>query len=95
MTMPTMPKRDKESSMATLRHFFDTLATCHAATVNSLHSVCARKYDTSDGKTSELSIQQAQDLLGSIDTFTSWASAIGPCSEPSLYLPSGGLLLSE
>ena len=91
----TMSKRDQEPSMATLRHFFDTLATRHAATLNSLHSLRTRKHDTSDGNTPELSIQQAQDVLGSIDTSTSWASAIGPCSEPSLYLPGGGLFLIE
>jgi hypothetical protein len=91
----TMLKRDQEPSMATLRHFFDTLATRRAARLNSLHSVRTRRHDTSDAKTPEPSIQQSQDLLGSIDTSTSWASAIRPCSEPGLYLPSCGLIPIE
>ena len=42
--------------------------TRHAAPLNAFQSVPGRKHDTSDGKTPGLSIQQARDLLGSIDT---------------------------
>ena len=51
-----------------MRHFFDTLLIRHAAPLNPFQSVRGRKHDTSDGKTPGLSIQQARDLLGSIDT---------------------------
>ena len=44
------------------------LVTRHAAPLNPFQSVRGRKHDTSDGKTPDLSIQQARDLLRSIDT---------------------------
>lgn len=58
----------KNQALAALRHFFDTLVTRHAAPLNPFQSVRGRKHDTSDGKTPGLSIQQARDLLASIDT---------------------------
>ena len=58
----------KNQALAGLRHFFDTLVTRHAAPLNPFQSVRGRKHDTSDGKTPGLSIQQARDLLSSIDT---------------------------
>ena len=57
----------KNQALAALRDFFDTLVTRHAAPLNPFQSVRGRKHDTSDGKTPGLSIQQARDLLGSID----------------------------
>ena len=64
------PRRqlDQNQALAALRHFFDTLVTRHAAPLNPFQSVRGRKHDTSDGKTPGLSIPQARDLLGSIDT---------------------------
>ena len=58
----------KNQALAALRYLFDTLVTRHAAPLNPFQSVRGRKHDTSDGKTPGLSIQQARDLLGSIDT---------------------------
>ena len=58
----------KNQALAALRHFFDTLVTRHAAPLNPFQSVRGRKHDTSDGKTPGLSIPQARDLLGSINT---------------------------
>ena len=58
----------KNQALAALRHFFDTLVIRHAAPLNPFQSVRGRKHDTSDGKTPGLSIQQARDLLASIDT---------------------------
>ena len=58
----------KNQALAALRHFFDTLVTRHAAPLNPFQSVRGRKHDTTDGKTPGLSIQQARDLLHSIDT---------------------------
>ena len=58
----------KNQALAALRHFFDTLLIRHAAPLNPFQSVRGRKHDTSDGKTPGLSIQQARDLLRSIDT---------------------------
>ena len=70
-----------------------------AATLNSFQSVRARKHDTSDGKPPELTIQQARDLLGSIDT--SHVVSLhepprsGPARDPGLFLPGGGLFPIE
>ena len=58
----------KNQALTALRHFFDTLVTRHAAPLNPFQSVRGRKHDTTDGKTPGLSIPQARDLLGSIDT---------------------------
>ena len=58
----------KNQALAALRHFFDTLVTRHAAPLNPFQSVRGRKHDNSAGKTPGLSIQQARDLLISIDT---------------------------
>ena len=58
----------KNQALAALRHFFDTLVTRHAALLNPFQSVRGRKHDTSEGKTPGLSIPQARNLLGSIDT---------------------------
>ena len=58
----------KNQALAALRHFFDILVTRHAAPLNPFQSVRGRKHDTSDGKTPGLSIQQARNLLASIDT---------------------------
>ena len=58
----------KNQALAPLRHFFDALVTRHAAPLNPFQSVRGRKHDTSDHKTPGLSIQQARNLLGSIDT---------------------------
>ena len=58
----------KNQALAALRHFFDTLLIRHAAPLNPFQSVRGRKHDTSDGKTPGLSIQQARNLLASIDT---------------------------
>ena len=59
---------NKNQAQAALRYFFDILVTRHAAPLNPFQTVRGRKHDTSDGKTPGLSIQQARDLLASIDT---------------------------
>ena len=58
----------KNLALAALRHFFDTLVTRHTAPLNPFQSVRRREQDNSGGNTPGLSIQQARDLLGSIDT---------------------------
>lgn len=57
----------KNQALAALKHFFDTLVTRRTARLNPFQSVRRRKQDTSSGNTPGLSIQQARDLLGSID----------------------------
>ena len=54
-------------ALAALRHFFDALVTRHAVALNPFASVRGRKHDVVDGKTPEMTIQQARALLGSLD----------------------------
>ena len=58
----------KNQALAALRQFFDTLVTRHAVALNPFHSVRGRKHSVIDGQTAELTIQQARDLLASLDT---------------------------
>ena len=57
----------KNLALAALRHFFDALVIRHAVGLNPFSSVRGRKHAVVDGKTPELAIQQARDLLASID----------------------------
>ena len=57
----------KNQALAALRHFFDALVTRHAVALNPFASVRGKKHAVIDGKTPELAIQQARDLLASID----------------------------
>ena len=57
----------KNLALAALRHFFDALVIRHAVALNPFSSVRGRKHAVVDGKTPQLAIQQARDLLASID----------------------------
>ena len=72
----------KNQALAALRRFFDVLVTRHAVALNPFQSVRGRKHSVIDGQTPELTIQQARDLLASLDTSHSWASEIGPFWAP-------------
>ena len=54
-------------ALAALRHFFDALVIRHAVALNPFSSVRGKKHSVMDGKTPQLAIQQARDLLASID----------------------------
>ena len=58
----------KNQALAALRRFFDVLVTRHAVALNPFQSVRGRKHSVIDGQTPELTIQQARDLLASLDT---------------------------
>ena len=58
----------KNLALAALRHFFDALVMRHAVALNPFASVRGRKHSVIDGQTPELTIQQARDLLASLDT---------------------------
>ena len=58
----------KNQALAALRRFFNTLVTRHAVVLNPFQSVRGRKHAVMDGKTPELTIHQARDLLASLDT---------------------------
>jgi site-specific recombinase XerD len=50
-----------------LRNFFDALVNRHAVALNSFATVRGVKHSVTEGKTAELSIEQAKQLLRSID----------------------------
>jgi len=57
----------KNQALAALRNFFDFLVNRHAVPLNSFSTVRGIKYSVTEGKTPELSIEQARKLFGSID----------------------------
>jgi integrase/recombinase XerD len=58
----------KNQGLAALRKFFDALVQRHAVDLNPFASVAGIKYTVTEGKTAELSIEQAHKLLHSIKT---------------------------
>jgi site-specific recombinase XerD len=58
----------KNQALAALRHFFDALVTRHAVPLNSFASVRGQKHSVTEGKTTEISIEQARKLFRTIDT---------------------------
>lgn len=64
-TVPT-----KKQHLAALRGFFDALVLRHVMILNPAASVRAERYTVVEGKTPEIAIDQARQLLASIDTGT-------------------------
>lgn len=58
----------KKQHLAALRHFFDQLVTRHAVLLNPAASVRGERYQVVEGKTPEITVEQARRLLRSIDT---------------------------
>lgn len=58
----------KKQHLAALRHFFDQLVTRHAVMLNPAASVRSERYQVVEGKTPEITVEQARRLLRSIDT---------------------------
>lgn len=58
----------KKVYLAALRHLFDLLVTRHAVVLNPAASVRGERYQIIEGKTPEISAEQARSLLRSIDT---------------------------
>ncbi len=59
---------NKNQALAGLRHFFDALVRRHAAVLNPFQSVRGVRNPFGDGKTPEVTVEQARQLLASIDT---------------------------
>jgi len=57
----------KNQALAALRHFFDALVTRHAVPLNSFASVRGIRQTITEGKTPEISIEQARRLFKSVD----------------------------
>ena len=67
----------QNQALAGLRHFFDTLVARHAAVLNPFQSVRGVRHPFGEGRTPEVSVDQARQLLASIKT-RSWVRASGP-----------------
>jgi len=57
----------KKLALAAIRHFFDTLVVRHVVMLNPAHSVRGERYSVVEGKTPEITVEQARTLLKSID----------------------------
>jgi site-specific recombinase XerD len=57
----------KKQHLAALRHFFDQLVIRHAVMLNPAASVRGERYQVVEGKTPEITVDQARKLLRSID----------------------------
>jgi hypothetical protein len=62
----SIPTRNQH--LSALRHFFDGMVTRHAIVLNPALSVRGERYTAVEGKTPEISIDQARQLLTSLDT---------------------------
>jgi integrase/recombinase XerD len=58
----------RNQHLSALRHFFDGMVTRHAIVLNPALSVRGERYAAIEGRTPEMSINQARELLGSLDT---------------------------
>lgn len=57
----------KKVYLAAIRHLFDTLVVRHAVVLNPAASVRGERYQVIEGKTPEITIEQARRLLSSVD----------------------------
>jgi site-specific recombinase XerD len=60
----------RKQHLAALRHFFDNLVTRHAILLNPALSVRGERYEVVEGKTPEITVTGARQLLASLDTST-------------------------
>jgi integrase/recombinase XerD len=60
----------KKLHLSGLRHFFDTLVSRHVVVLNPAASVRGERLQIVEGKTPEISIEQARRLMSSIDVST-------------------------
>ena len=58
----------RKQHLAAIRHFFDNLVTRHAIILNPALSVRGERYEVVEGKTPEMTVKGARDLLASIKT---------------------------
>ena len=58
----------KKLILSSLRHFFDSLVTRHVVVLNPAASVRGERLQVVEGKTPEITIEQARHLMRSIDT---------------------------
>ena len=60
----------KKLHLAALRIFFDVLVQRHVVVLNPAHSVRTERYSVMEGRTPEISVEQAKTLLASIELKT-------------------------
>ena len=64
----SVSRSSKKQVLAGLRHFFDGMVNRHAIALNPALSVRTERYSVVEGKTPEITVNQARKLLQSIDT---------------------------
>lgn len=64
----TLSVPSKKLHLAALRSFFDVLVQRHVVVLNPAFSVRTERYAAIEGRTPEISVGQARQLLGSIDS---------------------------
>jgi site-specific recombinase XerD len=57
----------KKLHLSAIRHFFDTLVTRHVVMLNAAASVRGERLQVVEGKTPEITVRQARNLMRSID----------------------------
>jgi site-specific recombinase XerD len=67
-TDPPLSAPTKKRVLAAIRKFFDFAVTRHAVLLNPALSVKAPKHKVTEGKTPEITVPQARQLLADIDT---------------------------
>ena len=70
----------KKQHLAALRCFFDRLVLRHAVVLNPAASVRGERYQLVEGKTPEITVEQARELLTSIRLDESPVCVIEPSS---------------
>lgn len=65
--IPTLSVPTRKQHLAALRHFFDGLVTRHVIILNPALSVRGERYEAVEGKTPEITIDQARRLLASVE----------------------------
>ena len=60
----------RKQHLAAIRHYFDGLVTRHAIILNPALSVRGERYQVVEGKTPEITVKGARDLLAAINTDT-------------------------
>ena len=80
----------QNQALAGLRHFFDTLVARHAAVLNPFQSVRGVRHPHGEGRTPEVTVDQARQLLASIkNSRRVRASGPGGPRDPDLHRRPG------
>ena len=60
----------KQQHRAAMRHFFDQMVVRHVCLLNPVSTVRLERYEVTEGRTPEISVDEVRQLLGAIDLST-------------------------